>query len=147
MNHLKIKALGILFCLFTLHANAQIEPQFEKDIRKLIELSGSVGSAGQLMDRMIENYKKILPDVPDAFWAGIREEISAEALVDKIVPIYARHYTHDDIKQLIAFYESPIGKKLQEKTPIITQESMQVGEAWGREIAIMIQARLEAEEE
>lgn len=147
MNYLKIKALGILFCLFTLQANAQIEPQFEKDIRKLIELSGSVGSAGQLMDRMIENYKKILPDVPDAFWAGIREEISAEALVDKIVPIYARHYTHDDIKQLIAFYESPIGKKLQEKTPIITQESMQVGETWGREIAIMIQARLEEEEE
>ena len=42
-----------------------------------------------------------------------------------------KHYSHDEIKQLVAFYESPIGKKMVATQPLIVQESQVAGQQWG----------------
>lgn len=54
------------------------------------------------------------------------------------------HFTQDEIRQLIAFYQTPLGTKLIEKLPAITQESMTIGMKWGEEIAAKAMAKLEA---
>ena len=51
-----------------------------------------------------------------------------------IIPIYEKHFTHEELKQLIAFYESPIGKKLIKVQPQIMMESMAAGEEWGKKL-------------
>ena len=63
--------------------------------------------------------------------------------MELIIPIYSRHLTHEDIKGLIVFYESPLGRKMTALLPAIAQESMQVGEQWGIEVAQKVQKRLE----
>ena len=55
-----------------------------------------------------------------------------------LIPIYDKHFSHNDIKELIQFYESPIGKKYLEATPSITQESYRAGEEWGNKIGLDI---------
>jgi hypothetical protein len=50
------------------------------------------------------------------------------------IPVYNKYYTHDEIKQLIAFYESSLGKKLVEVTPLLTQETMIIGQKWGEKL-------------
>ena len=42
-------------------------------------------------------------------------------------------------------YKTPVGKKLAEKIPLITQESMQVSMEWGMEIAQKMQGIIEIE--
>lgn len=42
-----------------------------------------------------------------------------------------KHLTHSDVKELIQFYESPLGKKLTAATGKITSESMQMAQTWG----------------
>ncbi|MNL81411.1 hypothetical protein D3C87_2085160 [compost metagenome] len=42
--------------------------------------------------------------------------------------------SEQDLKELIAFYQSPIGKKLAEKTPFIVADSMQAGQVWGKKL-------------
>ena len=55
-------------------------------------------------------------------------------LVHMISSVYAKYLNHDELKQLIIFYSSPLGKKVAKSTPIITQESMQIGQEWGIKI-------------
>jgi uncharacterized protein len=44
------------------------------------------------------------------------------ALFDEYIPLYNKYFTHDDIKQLIKFYESPIGKRSVEVGSLIASD-------------------------
>ena len=54
--------------------------------------------------------------------------ISFEALKDDLIKIYCKYYTDEDIKGLIAFYKTPLGKKVLKQTPQIASESMLIGQ-------------------
>ena len=70
------------------------------------------------------------------------KEMNSDSMIELVIPIYAKHFSHDEIKQLIAFYQSPIGKRLIEEQPAIAQEAMQVGQAWGQQIGQRIAQKL-----
>jgi hypothetical protein len=76
------------------------------------------------------------------FWDEFNKEVNAATLIDLVLPIYDKYFTDDDIVQLIAFYQSPVGKKVVEKLPVIMQESMQVGSEWGKQLSEKILERL-----
>jgi len=68
-------------------------------------------------------------EVP-AIVASLKQAFSDPALVDEmmaeIVPLYARHFTVAEIREMTAYYKTPIGKKMLEKMPAIMNESMQI---------------------
>lgn len=143
MRHL-MAAVGVI-CLLAGPAHAQ-ESQKQKDIRKLLQITGSGELGTQVMNQMIGSMKKAMPNVPDKFWNDFMKEVHTSELVDLIVPIYDRNLTHDDVKQLIKFYESPTGRKFVGVLPKITQESMAVGEKWGRDLAQRVIQKLQAQQ-
>jgi uncharacterized protein len=96
------------------------------------------------MGQMIGSMKKAMPNVPEKFWADFIKEVRTDELVDLIVPVYDRNLTHDDVKELIRFYESPTGKKFVAVLPKITQQSMAVGETWGRDLATRVIQKLQS---
>ncbi|HEY0555196.1 MAG TPA: DUF2059 domain-containing protein [Thermoanaerobaculia bacterium] len=114
-----------------------------QDIRKLLEVTGSAKLGQQVLAQMLDSFKSTNSKVPEEFWDQILKEFDSGSLIDLVVPIYEKHLTHEDIKGMLAFYESPLGRKLIEVTPAITQESMTAGQQWGLEIAKRIQKRLE----
>src|SRR5207248_708744 len=59
--------------------------------------------------------------------------------------IYARHFTADELKEIIAFYRQPVGQKMVDKMPVIAQQSMVAGQAFGRQIGEELQARMREE--
>jgi len=59
-----------------------------------------------------------------------------------VVPIYDKHFSHEDVKELIKFYQSPIGQKLVREQPGIVTESMAAGQKWGQHIAADVLKRL-----
>jgi hypothetical protein len=97
------------------------------------------------MGQMMTNFKKSMPQVPEKFWTDFMKEVHTDELVDLIVPVYDRNLTHDDVKELIRFYETPTGKKFVSVLPKITQESMTVGEKWGRDLGMRVMAKLQAQ--
>ena len=52
-------------------------------------------------------------------------------LVDATARIYATHFTEPELKQLLAFYQSPVGRKALVEEPKVVQESMASAGAWG----------------
>ena len=114
-----------------------------QDIRKLMELTGAAKVGQQIAAQMIPMFKQGNPQVPQKFWDDVMKEFDTKSMIDLIVPIYDKHLTHDDVKGLIAFYQSPLGRKMTSVMPQIAQESMQVGQQWGMQIAQRVQKRLE----
>jgi hypothetical protein len=104
------------------------------DIIKLLKISGADKLAEQLMTAMIPQFQQIIPDIPNTFWVKFREKISIDDLLYACIPAYNKYYTHDEIKQLINFYESPLGKRLIEITPLLAQETMVIGQEWGEKL-------------
>ena len=56
-----------------------------------------------------------------------------------------KYLTLDDLKKIVAFYESPVGKKLGASTPAMMAEGMQIGQKLGMEIATELQQELQAQ--
>jgi hypothetical protein len=103
------------------------------DIVRLLRISGSDKMSEQVFDAMILQFNT-LPGVPNEFWVRFRQRINFDDLLYQMIPIYDRYYTHDEIKQLIAFYGSPLGRKMVEVAPSIMQESMAIGQSWGERL-------------
>ena len=70
-------------------------------------------------------------------------EMKTDDIINLHLPIYNKYYTHQDIKDLIKFYDSSIGKKMIKVEPYILQESMIEGEKWGEEIALKLMQNIE----
>ena len=105
----------------------------EQDIHRLMELTGTVKVAEQLMDQMMTVLGEDIVD--KEFWDSFRAQVDTKELLRLTVPIYDKHFTHEEIKGLIAFYQSPLGAKVIEKMPAVAQESMVVGMEWGQDLA------------
>ena len=52
-----------------------------------------------------------------------------------LAEIYAANYTIDEMHQLVTFYQSPLGQRLKQVTPVIAQQSMIAGRTWGEQVA------------
>jgi hypothetical protein len=55
-------------------------------------------------------------------------------LTNSLVEVWASSFTVEDLKGLIDFYSTPLGKRLIATLPAITQQGMQAGQTWGRQI-------------
>ena len=75
-------------------------------------------------------------------------EIAAtDEMIELVVPIYDKYLTHDEIKIIITFYETPVGKKMIAVLPQIMQESMAAGQQWGKEIGERVVERRETRQD
>jgi len=66
-------------------------------------------------------------------------------MLDDLVPIYHRHFTHDEIRQLIAFYRTDVGQKSLRALPRIIEESGVVGQQWGQVLGLELVQRVDRE--
>ena len=58
--------------------------------------------------------------------AALDKAISWEKLQPDMVKLYTDNFTEQELKDLVAFYQSPLGKKVQAKMPQISQQSFQM---------------------
>jgi len=65
--------------------------------------------------------------------------------LDEVAAIYAKYFTIAEMKEITAFYQTPTGKKLVAKIPVIMQDSMLVSQKWGQRIGQEMMRRLREE--
>ncbi len=121
---------AILFSCFTIIAQTN---DYDKDLEKLLQTNGSTAMYNIAFNQIKTALKAQKPSVPDSLWVNLKTEvfdIEVKNLTKQMVPIYKKHFTHADVKDLITFYETPIGKKLTTKTPLITKDAMQISQPW-----------------
>jgi hypothetical protein len=108
------------------------------EIRRLLQLMGSGKAGAQMMDQMFGTMKRTARQVPEEVWRDLiqefKNEFSAETIIELNVPIYDKYYSLAEIEQLIAFYESPIGRKVTAVLPMLIQDSYAAGVRKGQEV-------------
>ena len=82
------------------------------------------------------DYDAMMPMLADAFAPYY------SAMVDGIVTIYANNFTAGELREIEAFYRQPVGQKLLEKSSVVAQQSVQVGQEVGRKAADDLKGRL-----
>ncbi len=80
------------------------------------------------------------PEIPGEFWDEFLKRARAQVgdLIESLIPIYANRFSEVELKQLTDFYLTPLGQRLLEELPSITQESMQTGQQWGARLGAAV---------
>lgn len=115
------------------------------DIKRLMEVTDVRNISMQIMNRLVLTMQEGRSDAHKKFWTDYMADVNPNDLIEMVVPIYEKYFTHKEIKQLIAFYESPIGKKLLKVQPQIMMESIAAGEEWGKKLVQRAMEKLREE--
>ena len=138
------------------------DPEFRADIEQLLDATGAAKMGAQ-MGALIGNsflaeLKRSNPDIPDRAVTIVRDVMDAEmskmyagpnGIMPDMVDLYAKHFTHEDVIALLAFYRSPVGQKTIEAMPLLLQEGAVIGQRWMQmempNIANAVHQRLQTE--
>lgn len=86
---------------------------------------------------------RVFDIVADEVNKAISEEMHSNGgLVDLTAQLYHKYFTHDEIKELLGFYQSPVGKKAGELAPVMSREGFLIGQRWGRYLAPKLDRRV-----
>ena len=109
-----------------------------------MELTGAANLGLQMMDNMQSSMTPLLEEslppgayrakLIELFFQKFRSQATAESLIVLILPVYDRHFSDDELRQLIAFYQTPIGKKSAQVLPQVMSEAQQAGAEWGKQL-------------
>src|SRR4029077_14938122 len=65
-----------------------------------------------------------------------------EEVVDATAHFYASHFTEAELKQILTFYQSPVGQKMLVEEPRALDESMAYAGTWGDNLSIEVMSKL-----
>ena len=155
---MRIIAIVMTFCLLGIVQPAQsdeLNNEKKATIKELLQITGA-NEMGELfgnafVNQMIMVLKKEKPDIDPKAFDIIRDEIGKfmheefiekESMLPYIYPVYHKYLTLDEMKGLIDFYKTPLGKKAISVMPQMTREGMMAGQEWGKAIAPKLQAKI-----
>lgn len=112
----------------TVHAQ-QTQPQPEPSAatmaaaKELVEMKGAAKAFDPIIDGVIEYHKNFMLSNNPTMGKDLNEvaailhtefQSRRADLQQNIVRVYAQHFTEQELKEIIAFYKSPVGKKMVE---------------------------------
>ena len=148
-----MKFLTILCFTFLVAFSAQAEEKSSQEsVEKLMELTETSkmmdamqGQIGQMFDGMSkqmglsEEEKPAFETYMKKVASLMEEEMNWEAIKEPMINIYLKHFSEEEVKGLIEFYKSDLGKSMIQKMPLIMQESMLISQELMKDIMPKIQ--------
>jgi uncharacterized protein len=144
-QRLRKAALAVVWTIALFHvrpAVAQtVDDSFRADIQKLQEVTGAAQNASQMANlvsnQLFQVIKQTQPDIPDRAFEIAKQILDAEftkvlsgpdGIMNEVASVYAKHFTHDDINSMLAFYATPLGIKMIQTMPAVLQDSAAIGQ-------------------
>jgi hypothetical protein len=121
-------------------AEKKVDPAKEQSIRRLIEITNASQTMLDGMKVGLDAQKKAQPEIPDVFWDAFIKHVTANIgdFVTVLVGVHDRHYTKEQIDQMIAFFETPLGRMMSEKQPAVALETVAAAERWGMKMGMQV---------
>ena len=133
---------------------APLKPAAIAAAKELLALKGVGGIYASAVPNIVQrakdqllasnlNYQKDLNEVAAAIaqsLAGREKEIG-----EQMAKIYASDFTEQELKDLIAFYKTPVGQKLLVQEPKTVQASMAYMQQWAQQFSETVLAEFRAE--
>lgn len=142
--------VALALCVGAAAAEQELSPELKADIGRLMEVTRAADMGRQMGDLMAQQIVQTSGvSTPESVARcrviaaeTIKEMLAGGSFLDDLVPVYARHFSHKDVRDMIAFYETPLGVKTLEVMPKLMQDSMQVGQQWAVKVIPGIQEKV-----
>lgn len=95
-------------------------------ILDLVEASGT-------KDTMSQMFTQIIDQSPSEQKASLKTVLNVDEIIPRLVPVYDKYFSEDELKELIAFYKGATGRKLIKVMPLIMEDSMKATESYFQE--------------
>ena len=122
--------------------------------KEIIDLKGASSTFDPLIRGVIEYHKNLLIQANPNL-SGQIEQVAAKLqselqgrkaeLQQQLERIYAQHFTEQELRDALAFYRSPLGKKLVAEEPKALEETMKLADDWSRKFADEVVEKLRGE--
>ncbi|MEA2981404.1 MAG: uncharacterized protein QOF09_3227 [Alphaproteobacteria bacterium] len=121
---------------------------------QLLELKGGIGAYDPAVEGVILHHRGILLQINpnltrdvDATVQVVRAEAAArrQELHDEIARGYASAFSEQDLKDMIQFYKTPLGRKMIEAEPKAGEESTRRAQVWIDKYAEEVISKMRAE--
>jgi hypothetical protein len=122
--------------------------------KELIVLKGSTQLWDAVVPGVIEQAKGVFLQTNPALGkelnqvaAQLRAEYAPRStqLVDQVAQLYAQTFTEQELKDALAFYKSPLGRKMMKEEPDILDQSMRNAQTWANRLSEEIFMKIRAE--
>ena len=164
MNVLKVfdraaRVSAVAVALFSLNlgatALAQQPPAANFAIAKeIVVANGNSTVFGPLIPGVVEQAKLLFlqqdpalqKDLNDVA-ANLRTEFAPRVseVTDELAKLYAANFSEQELKTVLAFYQSPAGKKLVTIQPQVAEQSMRYAQDWARKLSDEVVAKMREE--
>ena len=122
--------------------------------REVVELKGGMSMFDTVVSGVIEHHRRLLlqmnPNL-DKDLTDVANQLQAEfvprlaEIHAEIARAYAIQFTEAELRQIVAFYKTPLGKKLITAEPAALDEATKRVDAWATKFADEVMLRLRAE--
>jgi hypothetical protein len=132
-----IIAAGVLFPAGVFAQNNDDPKLLAQELLEAIRLDRQIDRmTAQVAAQTSQFMRQSRPEMTDeeakvygqAYAAAIKTYVGD--LVGEIAKIYAREYSVDELKQITAFYRSPVGQKYLDLGPQLSAQAVALGQAW-----------------
>src|ERR1700759_1773517 len=129
-----------------------VDPAALEQAKVFLEKSGSAALAQQVTGAILNAQKAALEQANPGKTAEINEMLGlmqAEfikqlpPMIDAIAALYAEHFSIEELSQISAFYDSPVGRKMVKEMPVILSETMPVARSFGKKFALGVISKLQ----
>jgi hypothetical protein len=151
------RAAAIVFtmAMFTGLASAEEPtPAAVAVAKELIVLKGSTQLWDAVVPGVIEQVKAVFMQTNPALGkelndvaAQLRTEYAPRAsqLVDQVAQLYARTFTEQELKDALAFYKSPLGRKIVNEEPKVLDDGFRRIQQWANKFSEEVMSKMRAE--
>ena len=133
---------------------AQPSPGAMQTAKQLIEVTHTTTVFGPLIAGVVEQAKLLyLQQNPglgkdlNEVAAKIRKELQPRfsELNNEVAILYAKNFTEQELKEILAFYKTPTGQKLLQKQPGVIDASMRFAQTWSNKLSDEVIAKMRDE--
>jgi uncharacterized protein len=122
--------------------------------REIIVLKGGNVLFERIVPGVIENAKNTFVPTNPQLAKPLNEvaellhkefEPKRAEIVTEAARVFAQRFTEQELKDIVAFYRSPAGKKLAVEEPVTIDQSMRRAQTWADDLSEKVMARFRAE--
>lgn len=106
-------------------------------------IPGVIGQAKNLFLQQNPALAKDLNEIADQMRADLAPRF--EELTSEVARLYATHFTEAELKEVLAFYKTPIGTKLIAEQPKVGEESLKFAQDWANKLSDQVIAKMRDE--
>jgi hypothetical protein len=122
--------------------------------KQIVQLKGVQQMMDPIARGVVEKVKNVVMQT-NFMWAKDINEVTAQMhkefdgrsseMVDTAARAYASHFTEPELKQILTFYQSPVGQKMIVEEPKAIEDSMSGAATWADNLSVDIMNRMRAE--